>query len=57
MKGMIGIHALYSVSGDLIKIASEVSKERGIRIHMHFAESRDEVEVVKSFMEQPLLRH
>jgi 5-methylthioadenosine/S-adenosylhomocysteine deaminase len=47
VKGMIGIHALYSVSGDSIKMASEVSREREIRIHMHFAESRDELEIVK----------
>ncbi|MEM1611634.1 MAG: amidohydrolase family protein [Sulfolobales archaeon] len=47
VKGMIGIHALYSVSSDSIRKASEASKERGVGIHMHFAESKDEVDIVR----------
>jgi 5-methylthioadenosine/S-adenosylhomocysteine deaminase len=47
LRGMIGVHALYSVSSDSIKRAVEASLDRGLRIHMHFAESRDEIEVVR----------
>jgi len=47
VRGMIGVHALYSVSGDSIRRASEAAEAEGLRIHMHFAESRDEVEAVK----------
>jgi len=47
VRGMIGVHALYSVSSESIREASEVSWEEKLRLHMHFAESMDEVEVVR----------
>ncbi len=48
VKGMIGVHALYSVAGDSMRKASEASIEKGLRIHMHFAESMDEVRMVRT---------
>ena len=46
VRGMIGVHALYSVTGDSVGKAAEASLEKGLRIHMHFAESMDEVKRV-----------
>jgi len=43
VRGLIGVHALYSVTPDSVRKASEVAVEKGLRIHMHFAESLDEV--------------
>jgi 5-methylthioadenosine/S-adenosylhomocysteine deaminase len=47
VRGMIGVHALYSVTSDSIRKAVEASKDLGLRIHMHFAESLDEVRYVR----------
>lgn len=43
VRGLIGVHALYSVTPNSVRKASEVAVEKGLRIHMHFAESLDEV--------------
>ncbi len=47
VRGMIGVHALYSVTGDSVRKAAEASVEKNLRIHMHFAESMDEVRRVR----------
>ncbi|MEZ0393775.1 MAG: amidohydrolase family protein [Desulfurococcaceae archaeon] len=44
---MIGVHALYSCSYETLREAAEISRETGIRIHMHFSESLDELELVR----------
>lgn len=47
VRGLIGVHSLYSVTIDSIKRASEHSMDRGLRIHMHFAESPDEIRLLR----------
>jgi 5-methylthioadenosine/S-adenosylhomocysteine deaminase len=47
VRGMIGVHALYSVSLDSVKRAVEASRDQGVKIHIHFAESLDEVRFTK----------
>jgi len=47
VRGLIGVHALYSVTPESIKKAGEVAAERGLRVHLHFAESLDEVKYIR----------
>jgi 5-methylthioadenosine/S-adenosylhomocysteine deaminase len=39
----IGPHAIYTVSGETLRWAAEVSAERGIPLHIHLAETEHEV--------------
>jgi cytosine/adenosine deaminase-related metal-dependent hydrolase len=39
-------HALYSIGEDVARGAAVVARERGLRLHPHLAETRDEVEYV-----------
>lgn len=39
-------HALYSIGSDVARGAAEVARERGLRLHPHLAETRDEVDYV-----------
>jgi 5-methylthioadenosine/S-adenosylhomocysteine deaminase len=47
VRGLIGVHSLYSVTIGSIKRASVHSMGRGLRIHMHFAESLDEIRLLR----------
>ena len=40
----IAIHAIYSVSEDMILWATRFARERGLKIHIHLTETRKEVE-------------
>ena len=39
----IGPHAIYTVSGELLKWIHDFAKERGLLIHMHLSETEEEV--------------
>ena len=44
---MIGIHSLYTCRAETVSEAVEESLSRGVPIHMHLSESRDELVVVR----------
>jgi len=47
VRGLIGVHSLYSVTPESIREASEAASRLGLRVHIHFAESLDEVNYIK----------
>jgi len=52
---MLGPHAEYSVDLETLKESAELSRELGIRIHMHFAEELDKKRETEKKLGQPLL--
>ena len=44
----IAIHAIYSVSEEMILWATRFAREHGLRIHIHLSETRKEVEDCKN---------
>ncbi|WP_440059601.1 amidohydrolase family protein [Thermogladius sp. 4427co] len=47
VRGNIGVHSLYSVSPESIERAVAESESKGLIIHIHFAESLDEVRYLR----------
>ena len=44
----IAIHAIYSVTEEMIKWSTEFARERGLKIHIHLSETEKEVEDCKN---------
>ncbi len=44
VKGLVGLHASFTVSDATVREAGELARERGVPIHVHVAEDRADVE-------------